>query len=486
MRNNKTYNINLLIIEDEAFDVERIQNTIKLAKNNIQIKNVVSNGKQALEDIKSKQGAYDVIIMDFKIAGGIMGERLIRKIKDIEPAVQILVVTKMTIQQTDFDFANELIKAGAFWYCTKYPGDIQDYIYQPTDFVLAIVNAYKKKKLELEKLRSEDKLENNIKNILDENTIVGKTDSVEKLKNKIHKYAEANANVIIYGESGTGKELIATNIHYLSKRRYESFICVNCASIPKDLIESELFGHKKGSFTGASENREGYFEQADKGTIFLDEISEFPLSAQAKLLRVLQEGEIDKIGRKSRKKVDVRIIAASNKDLKKMVADGKFREDLYYRLNVLSIEAPALTERKEDIPRLVDYFVKQFAYDMGLMDIEVTDEAISILKKYDWPGNIRQLQNVIQRLLILNDSLIDAKEVKEALNIDDVNQYEDSFLSDSKNVKIEPLRRIEKRFRKKYIHYVRENSKTDAEAAHKLGLAPPNFHRICKSLGLKS
>ena len=484
MKKHENFSISLFIIEDEEFDVKRIKSTIELSQTEMEILGVVSNGKKAIENIKKNQGEYDVIIMDFKIAGGIMGEKLIKKIKEIDPSVQILVVTKMTIQQTDFDFANDLLEAGAFWYCTKYPGDIESYIYQPTDFVLAIVNAYKKKQLEVEKSRSEKKLDENIENILNENKIVGKTDSIVELRNKIDKYAEAEANVIIYGESGTGKELIATNIHYLSQRKYENFVTVNCASIPKDLIESELFGYEKGSFTGAKENRKGYFEQANHGTIFLDEISEFPLSAQAKLLRVLQEGEIDKIGRESRKEVDVRVIAASNKDLKEMVEEGKFREDLYYRLNVLSIEAPALSRRKEDIPRLVDYFVEQFSYEMGLQNVQVTQEAETIFREYEWPGNVRQLRNIIQRLLILNDSEINKSDVEKALNLDKA-QSKDKLLGEITSEEIQPLRKIENDFRKQYINFVLENSSTDAEAADKLGLAPPNFHRICKSLGLK-
>jgi len=484
MKKHKNFNINLFIIEDEEFDVQRIKSTIELSKTEMEILGVVSNGKKAIENIKKNQGEYDVIIMDFKIAGGIMGEKLIKKIKEIDPSVQILVVTKMTIQQTDFDFANDLLEAGAFWYCTKYPGDIESYIYQPTDFVLAIVNAYKKKQLEIEKNRSEQKLDKNIENILEENKIVGQTNSIVELKNKIDKYAEAEANIIIYGESGTGKELIATNIHYLSQRKYENFVTVNCASIPKDLIESELFGYEKGSFTGAKENRKGYFEQANHGTIFLDEISEFPLSAQAKLLRVLQEGEIDKIGRESRKEVDVRVIAASNKDLNEMVKEGKFREDLYYRLNVLSIEAPPLNKRRKDILRLVGYFVEQFSYEMGLKDVDITEEAEEILKDYNWPGNVRQLRNIIQRLLILNESKITQSDVKKALNLEQ-RQPKSTIPDKFQEGQIQPLREIEKKFREKYISFVREKSSTDAEAAEKLGLAPPNYHRICKSLGLK-
>jgi len=476
--------IRLLVIEDEEFDVRRIKNTIKLSEYNIKICDVVSSGLDAI-GLMQEKGDYDVVIMDFQIAGGIMGEQLIKELKKIDSSVQILVVTKMTIQQTDFNFANRLLSAGAYWFCTKYPGDIQKYIYQPTDFVLSIVNAYKNKQLKLEKNRSDNILDRNIKDVLTEKEIIGQTAALQRLREKILKYAPTDANIIIYGESGTGKELIATNIHYRSKRKYDPFIPINCASIPHELMESELFGYEKGSFTGAKGQRSGYFEQANKGTIFLDEISEFPLTAQAKLLRVLQEGEIDKIGRKKSHKVDVRIIAATNRDLKKMVADGKFREDLFYRLNVLRLEAPALRTLREDIPHLVSYYVRRYCFQMGLRYPDIEPEAIEALQNYAWPGNVRQLQNVIQRILLIDESHINQASVIEALGVSREQDPEFKIPIKFNAEQILPLRTIERKFREKYFQFVRNHSKTDSEAAQKLGLAPPNYHRISKELGLK-
>jgi len=383
--------IQLLVIEDEEFDVRRIKNTIQLSQETIEIRDIVSNGRDALALLKKHSKVYDVIVMDYQIAGGLMGEQLIEEIKKINQVIQILVMTKMTIQHTDFNFANKLLKAGAFWFCTKYPGDIEEYIYQPTDLILSIVNAYQKKKLELEHLKNNAKLNKNISEILEKKEIIGQSQSTLKLRNKIGKYAKTNANIIIYGQSGTGKELVATNIHYLSERKYENFITINCASLPAELIESELFGFEKGSFTGAKDKREGYFEQAHKGTIFLDEIGEFPLSAQAKLLRVLQEGEIDKIGRKKRHEVDVRVIAATNKNLMKMVEKGKFREDLYYRLNVLRLSIQPLKEHRDDILPLVDHFITEYAFKIRIIKPKIGDEAKQILFDHEWPGNVREV-----------------------------------------------------------------------------------------------
>jgi two-component system response regulator AtoC len=474
--------IRILVIEDEEFDIRRIKKTVA-PFSQIIISDIVSSGSDALKLI-SQKNIYDVIIMDLQIAGGIMGEELIREIKKINPFVQIIVITKMTIYQTNFDFANRLIQAGAFWFCTKYPGDIDSYIYQPTDFILSIVNAFEKKQLELEHHKSKKKLNQNIQDILTRKIIIGKSSVIEKLKQQINQYAESNANIIIYGKSGTGKELVALNIHYLSSRRFEYFVPINCGSIPGELIESELFGFEKGSFTGAQESRAGLFEQANGGTVFLDEISEFPLSAQSKLLRVLQEGQIDKIGRKKDYHVDVRIIAATNKDLEKMVTEKQFREDLFYRLNVLQIYVPDLAERKEDIPILIEYYLNLYSKEMGRISPEFESGAMEILVNYAWPGNIRQLQNVTQRILFLCQRTISREAVFNAIGIK-IDNREKTSRYDFNPENIVPLKAVEKQFRKEYLKFVREQSQSDAECAQKLGLAPPNYYRIAKELGLK-
>ncbi|NQV38522.1 MAG: sigma-54-dependent Fis family transcriptional regulator [Candidatus Marinimicrobia bacterium] len=476
--------INILIIEDEEFDVNRIKNTLHPYRKNIVIVQIVSNGKDALECL-NKNRECDVIIMDYQISGGLIGESLLHAIKKIDNTIQIIVITKMTLNQTDIYFANQLLEAGAYWFGTKYPADIEEYIYQPTDFILTITNAYERRKLEQQHLLSQEKLESNIKTILSARPLIGDSPALNELRELVDRYAESNANVLITGESGTGKELIAMNLHYKSSRRFEPFVTVNCAAIPKDLIESELFGFVKGAFTGAKEEKKGLFEQANLGTIFLDEIGELPHSLQAKLLRVLESGELDKIGRKKKYQVDVRVISATNQDIKEMVKGRTFREDLYYRLNILRIRSLPLSELKQDIPNLIHYHLHYFGKDLSIVPPKITKQAMDEFINFGWPGNVRQLKNVIQRILALRTKEVDRSIAHDVLGlIKNHDTIHDSLMQFS-NEDLLPLKEVEYTFRKNYVAYVREKSSTDAEAARKLGLAPPNFHRMCKELGLK-
>lgn len=478
--------IKILLIEDEDFDVRRVRNTIQLMSDRIEIKNIVSNGLDALELLRNEKIIYDVVIMDYQIAGGLRGENLIKKIKEIDSSLQIIVITKLTIDMTDFEFANNLIEAGAFWYCTKYPGDIDNYIYQPTDFLMSIFNAFEKKKLEMISRNSNKKLRQNIDQLLLQRKLIGKSTETEKLQKKIEKYSKTDVNILIHGASGTGKELVANNIHYRSKRKLEKFVPINCGGLPPDLIESELFGYEKGAFTGANSKKMGLFEVADKGTIFLDEVSELPQNAQVKLLRVIQEGEIEKIGRTDRIRVDVRIIAATNKDLITMVSQGLFREDLFYRLNVVPIDILPLANRKEDILNLVNHFMDLFSKDMGIVNPVLSDKSKEFLYNYSWPGNVRELKNVVQRLLFVDSNVIGIDDVKNSVySIPAPTNKSGNVFNFSSLSELKPLRELEKSFRQEYFEYVREHSLSDAEAAKKLGLAPPNFFRMSKELGLK-
>ena len=479
--------IQILLVEDEGYDVRRVQNTIKLFKDSIQIQDVVSTGTHALDLLNKSENNYDVVIMDYQIAGGLMGESLIRKIKEISPAIQIIVITKMTMNITDFNVANKLIKAGAFWYCTKYPGDIEDFIYQPTDFILSIFNAFEKKLLEQERLKSNKKLNKNIEDILEKKIIIGKSKEVEELKKQIDRCSQNNANILITGNSGTGKEHVAVNIHYKSSRKFENFVAINCGSIPADLIESELFGYEKGAFTGASSKKPGLFEIANNGTVFLDEIADLPMYAQVKLLRVIQEGEIEKIGRTDKIKVDVRIIAATNKNIGQEVVDKKFREDLFYRLNVVPINVPSLKNRAEDISLLVDHFLNKFCSDIGKVKPLVEDKAMEVLMNYDWPGNVRELMNVIQRLSFSIENKITAADVNNSLiYLPGTNRKFGTRIMEFFNSnEILSWREMENVLKGSYFTFVRDQSDSDADAAKKLGLAPPNYHRMCKELGLK-
>ena len=479
--------IRTLLIEDEEFDVRRVQNTVKPFEDRIQIAHIVSNGNDAVNILKDKTCEFDVVIMDFQIAGGLMGEQLIQKIKEINSSIQIIVVTKMTINITDYNFAKKLIRAGAYWYCTKYPGDIEEYIYQPTDFIISIFNAYEKCLLERERQKSNQKIMNNIKEILQQKQIIGESSVILNLKQDILKYSRSNCIVMITGASGTGKEVVAFNIHYNSDRKFENFIPINCGSLPSELVESEFFGYEKGAFTGADKKKSGLFEIANNGTIFLDEITELPLSAQVKLLRVIQEGEIEKIGRTGKIKVDVRIIAATNKNIEEEVKAKRFREDLYYRLNVVPLYIPDLKHRKSDIPLLIDHYMKIMSIEMSKDKPAIDENARNILMNYEWPGNIRELINVVQRFLFIDEKVITQTTANKALGISDPyesdnSQFNLNFLT---NGEIIPLKNLEKMIREKYFTFVRNSSESDTEAAKKLGIAPPNYYRMAKELGLK-
>lgn len=479
--------VNILLVEDEDYDIRRITNTLRPFENVMNVVETVSNGKAALEILQNKKGQIHVAVMDYQIAGGLMGEDLILKIKEIDSCVQIIVVTKMTINITDYSFANKLLKSGAFWYCTKYPGDIEDYIYQPTDFIISIFNAYEKCLLERERLRSYQKLNRSVEDILIQKKMIGESPMMKDLKEEISKFANSNVNTLIRGSSGTGKELVAYNIHYRSNRKYENFIIINCGSLPGQLVESELFGYEKGAFTGADKKKLGLFEIANHGTVFLDEITELPLQAQVKLLRVIQDGEIEKIGRTEKIKVDVRIIAATNKNIEEEVKEKRFREDLYYRLNVLPIHVQDLTKRTSDIPLLIDYFLSNISIDMGKDKPEIPEESMKIFLNYEWPGNVRELKNVVQRLLFTSESVITTMQAKRALGIpEDLKPADESGFGDIfNNQNIIPLKDMEKIVRERYFKFVRSNSSSDTEAANKLGLAPPNYFRMAKELGLK-
>jgi DNA-binding NtrC family response regulator len=477
--------IKVLLVEDEEFDVIRVKKTIEPFADKINITDVVSDGNDAINLIEQRPSFYDVVIMDFNLSGGIMGDKLIIKIKELEPAAQIIVITKMTVNLTDYNFAQRLMKAGAFWYCTKYPGDIEDYIYQPTDFILSILNANEKSQIEKAWNKSNQKLIKNIEGILYQKRIIGESSSIQFLKREINKYSQSEVNILISGSSGTGKELVAYNIHYNSSRKFENFITINCGSLPQELIESELFGYEKGSFTGADKRKPGLFEVAHNGTVFLDEITELPLSAQVKLLRVIQDGELEKIGRTEKVKVNVRIIAATNRNIEEEVKAKRFREDLYYRLNVIYINVPDLKERKTDISILIDHFLTFYSQNMGKEKPILNSKALETLISYPWNGNVRELKNVVQRMLFIENSVIDENSVLRALGVfSNGNQFSDEFDTFFTNNEL-PLAQMEKTIREKYFVHIRKNSASDTEAAKKLGLAPSNYYRMAKELGLK-
>ena len=385
----------ILLIEDEA-SIRRVLTKILTEESDNYTVEEAEDGLKGMEMIKNED--YDLILCDIKMPK-MDGVEVLEATKKIKPEVPVVMISG----HGDLDTAVNTMKIGAF-----------DYISKPPDLnrlLNTVRNALDRKELVVENTRLKKKVSKNYQ-------MIGESESITRIKDMIEKVAHTDARVLVTGPNGTGKELVAHWLHQKSDRSKGPMIEVNCAAIPSELIESELFGHVKGAFTSANKDRAGKFEAANKGTIFLDEIGDMSLSAQAKVLRALQENRISRVGSDKDIKIDVRVIAATNKDLKKEIEDNKFREDLYHRLAVILIEVPALKERKEDIPLLIDYFSEKIAEEQGTNKKEFTDKAVDLLKSYDWRGNIRELRNVVERLIILG-----GKEITE----EDVNLFGNRF-----------------------------------------------------------
>jgi DNA-binding NtrC family response regulator len=379
----------ILVIEDEAA-IRRVLIKIISEESDSYDVEEAENGLDGIEKIKDND--YDLVLCDIKMPK-MDGVEVLEKAKKIKPEIPFVMISG----HGDLDTAVNTMRLGAF-----------DYISKPPDLnrlLNTVRNALDRKVLIVENKRLKKKVSKNYE-------MIGESDAITNIKKMIEKVAATNARVLITGPNGTGKELVAHWLHEKSDRSKSSLIEVNCAAIPSELIESELFGHVKGSFTGANKDRAGKFEAANNGTIFLDEIGDMSLSAQAKVLRALQENKIQRVGSDRDIKVNVRIIAATNKDLKKEIKEGRFREDLYHRLAVILIKVPALKDRIEDIPLLINYFTKKIALDQGVAQKEFLPEAIDLLKDYDWTGNIRELRNVVERLLILGENKVSKNDVK--------------------------------------------------------------------------
>lgn len=331
---------------------------------------------------------YDLVISDINMPG-LDGMVLLEKVKKLSPETAVLMITAFSTAEQ----AVEAMKLGAYDYIAK-PFKVEE-------IKVLVGKALEKRNLQRENIR----LRQEIQERYSFSGLIGKSKRMRDVYALIEKVAVSMANVLILGESGTGKELAARAIHYNSLRKEKPFVAVNCGAIPDNLMESELFGHKKGAFTGATTDHAGLFEQAEGGTLFLDEIGEVPLQLQAKLLRVLQEREFRRVGGSEERKADVRIVAASNRDLEEQVKEGTFREDLFYRLDVVEIRMPSLRERPEDIPFLVDHFHKKFTQSSNTKEI-ITSEALKMLLAYPFPGNVRELENLVERCLVIGDKTV--------------------------------------------------------------------------------
>jgi len=343
------------------------------------------NGNAAIERLH--EGFFDVVVSDLRM-GGSTGLEVLKTAKTLHPSSAIILMTAFGSVST----AVEAMKSGAF-----------DYVQKP--FEIEEMEVKIEKALEVRRMQNQiDYLRHAQGDIYDFDRIIGSSGALEKVLAVVRKVAKSNTTVLVRGETGTGKELIAGAVHHNSLRAARSFVKVNCAALQENLLESELFGHEKGAFTGADKQRLGRFEQADGGTLFLDEIGDMSPNTQAKILRVLQEHEFERLGGTRTIKVDVRLIAATNRDLPTMVAAGQFREDLYYRLNVVTIETPPLRERKDDICELANFFIRRFAGELKKKIMGLEPEALKLLMRYQWPGNIRELENAIERAMLLAEA----------------------------------------------------------------------------------
>lgn len=379
----------ILIIEDEAA-IRRVLTKILSEESSSYLVEEAANGLEGLEKVKVSD--YDLILCDIKMPK-MDGVEVLDAVKKIKPEIPMVMISG----HGDMETAIQTMRMGAF-----------DYISKPPDLnrlLNTVRNALDKKQLVVENTILK-------KMVSQQFDMIGRSAPIENIKNIIAKVAPTEARVLITGANGTGKELVARQLHEQSERSSAPLIEVNCAAIPSELIESELFGHVKGAFTSAVRDRAGKFEAADGGTLFLDEIGDMSLSAQAKVLRALQESMITRVGADKDIRVNVRVVAATNKDLKKEIEAGRFREDLYHRLAVILIPVPTLNDRRDDIPLLVSHFAAKIAQEQGNAPKVFTAAAIELLQDYDWTGNIRELRNVVERLIILGGAEISAEDVK--------------------------------------------------------------------------
>ena len=369
----------ILVVDDERSHRQMIEAVLSAEGYEIA---QADNGQAAIEAVAEK--FFDLIIMDIRMPelGGI---EALKKIKSISPGIPIIIMTAYASVGT----AVEALKAGAYDYITK-PLDIDE-------LKLLVEKALRFHHLEQENLHLKERLDDRF----DFSNIIGRSRSIQSVFETIGLVAPSEATVLITGESGTGKELIANAIHQNSPRKDRPFIKVNCAALPENLLESELFGHEKGAFTGAVARKKGRFQLAHDSSIFLDEIAEMAPVTQAKILRVLQEREFESVGGTQTHKIDTRLIAATNKDLEEQIRAGRFREDLYYRLNVVSVEVPPLRERQDDIPLLSDYFLKTYSTKNRKMIKGFTPRAMDLMMRHEWPGNVRELENIVERAVIM-------------------------------------------------------------------------------------
>jgi two-component system nitrogen regulation response regulator NtrX len=419
------------------------------------------SGEDAIKMIDDE--TPDLVLLDIWLPG-MDGIKTLETIKAAHPELRVVMMSGHGTIET----AVKATKLGAF-----------DFIEKPLSLekvILVIHHA-----LDMVRLEEENRLLK--QKLVQEYELTGKTEVILELKEMIGIVSPTNAWILIMGENGTGKELVARSIHRQSRRAYKAFIEVNCAAIPEELIESELFGHEKGAFTGATDKKRGKFDLANEGTIFLDEVADMSLKAQAKVLRILQEKKFERVGGNRLIPTDVRVLAATNKDLEKEMEEGRFRQDLYYRLNVIPLTVPPLRDRKEDIPLLARRFLSDFALKEGEEEKTITEEALSVLMGHNWPGNVRELKNIVERVVIMTPSKVitgnDIPPLGKDVPSDQIGEKEADFET------AESLRVAKMDFEKVYImKKLEENDGNISKTAESIGLERSNLHRKIKSYGL--
>jgi len=450
----------ILIVDDDSNHLKTLQKIIKSWGYQVA---GVDDGAKAVESVKERP--YALILMDVRMAQ-MSGIEALHRIKTYNPAIPILIMTAYSSVES----AVEALKSGAYDYLTK-----------PLDFeVLKIGLA---RALEHSGLKAENaKLKSKLRADYEVENIIGKSKAMKALIDMMAMIAPSEATVLITGESGTGKELIAKSIHNNSQRKEHPLVVVNCAAIAETLLESELFGHEKGSFTGADRRREGRFMQADKGTIFLDEIGETSPAMQAKLLRVIQEREIQRVGGEETLSVDVRILAATNRKLEEQVKNGNFREDLFYRLNVVALTIPPLRERQDDIPLLAQHFIGKYAQKNHKQVKGISPLAMDMLLKYAWPGNVRELENTIERaVILLPGEHITEKELPSNISQVYAENLERLQASSPSVAANRPLDEIEK---EAILATLQDSGGNKSETARRLGINRKTLHTKLKEYGI--
>src|SRR5262245_20381151 len=417
----------------------------------------VNNGKDALERVRAED--FDVVITDIKMPG-MDGIQLLQGVKKHDPSLPVVIMTAYASQQSAIDAVN----LGAFQYLIKNAKN--------EEIKLVVRNAIEMRRVSTENLY----LKRELRKGHEEKTIIGTSEEMVRVFKMVEKVADSEATIMIQGESGTGKELIAREIHYGSRRATGPFVSINCGAIPRDLLESNLFGHVKGSFTGAVKDSAGLFQVAEGGTFFLDEVGEMPLATQVKLLRALQEREIIPVGGTQPIKIDCRLVAATNADLEREVAEGRFRADLFYRLNVIPVRLPSLRQRREDIPLLVDHFLRRHA-GQG-QSKTISKEAMDVLMKYDWPGNVRELENVIERAVILDETgRLEPNDLPEKVRLGP--SQRGSLIIESPTLTLEEL---EREYILKVLHATRWQKKKASEI---LGINASTLYRKLIAYGVE-